>query len=223
MGDYKAIVKAGDCKNAYISRNATVQEINTAIISLKEHISKEEITRSMFRRFEILNRDSDKLLEELNANNKLFIVEAMQHSATIQDDLDSLADQDGIQKVRDDLIEYVVQFQDKLEGSEFDVPGPEPDDSIHASDPALVKILEESQQQAKDMAAVLEKQTAALERITADQTAAINDGTKAGIKSSEDLAKALETLGKSSSNIKPTQPHFAPKNTLEDYLKYKHF
>ena len=49
MGDYKATVKAGDCKNAYISRNTTVQEINTAIKSLKELISKEEITRSMYR------------------------------------------------------------------------------------------------------------------------------------------------------------------------------
>ena len=142
MGDYKSTVKAGDCKNAFVTRNATVQEINTAIKALKNLISKEEITRSMYRRFEILDRDSDKLLEELNANNKLFIVEAMQHSATIQDDLDFIADQDGIQKVRDDLIEYVVQFQDKLEGTEFDVPGPEPDDSIHASDPELVKILE---------------------------------------------------------------------------------
>ena len=53
---------------------------------------------------------------------------------------------------------------------------------------------------------------AALEKITADQTAA-------NLKASEDLAKALETLGKSSSNIKPTQPHFSPKNTLEDYFK----
>ena len=88
------------------------------------------------------------------------------------------------------------------------------DDSIPASDPTLVRILEESQQQAKDMAAVLEKQTAALERITANQTVAINDSTKAGIKSSEDLAKDLETLGKSSSNIKPTQPHFFPREPL---------
>ena len=184
MGDYKAIVKAGDCKNAYISRNATVQEINTAIKSLKELISKEEITRSMYRRFEILDRDSDKLLEKLNANNKLFIVEAMQLSATIHADQEFIEDQDGIQKVRDDLIEHVIEFQGKLEDSEFVVPGPEVDDSIPASDPTLVKILEESQQQAKDMAAVLEKQTAALERITSEQTAAFNDSTEAGIRSS---------------------------------------
>ena len=59
-------------------------------------------------------------------------------------------------------------------------------------------------------------QTAALERITTDQTAASN-------KSSEELARALESLGKSSSNIKPTQPHFKPLGTLEDYLKYKEF
>ena len=57
-------------------------------------------------------------------------------------------------------------------------------------------------------------QTAALEKITADQTAA-------NLNASGDLAKALETLGKSSSNIKLTQPHFSPKNTLEEYLNIK--
>ena len=63
---------------------------------------------------------------------------------------------------------------------------------------------------------ILEKLEASHEKITADQTAA-------NLKASEDLAKALETLGKSSSNIKPTQPHFYPRGTLEDYLKYKDF
>ena len=142
MGDYKSIVKAGDCKNAFVTRNATVQEINTAIKALKNLISKEEITRSMYRRFEILDRDSDKLLEELNANNKLFIVEAMQLSATIQSDQDFIADQDGIQKVCDDLIEHIIEFQGKLEDSEFVVPGPELVDTFPGSDPALVWILE---------------------------------------------------------------------------------
>ena len=163
----------------------------------------------MYRRFEVLDRKADILVETLDKLNNLFIVEAMQLSATIQGDQDFMADQDGIQKVRDDLIDHVVEFQDKLEDSEFVVPGPEVDDSIPASDPTLVRILEESQQQAKAM-------TAAIEKITSDQTAA-------SAKSSEELAKALETLGKSSSNIKPTQPHFSPKNTLEDYLKYRDF
>ena len=66
------------------------------------------------------------------------------------------------------------------------------DDTIPASDPTLVRILEESQQQAKDMAAVLEKQTTALERITVEQTAAFSDQTIAGIKSSMNLAEALK-------------------------------
>ena len=165
MGDYKSTVKAGDCKDAYISRNTTVQEINTVIKSLKNLISKEEITRSMYRRFEILDRDSDKLLEKLNANNTLFIVEAMQLSATIQADQDFIDDQDGIQKVRDDLIEHIIEFQGKLEDTEFIAPGPVVDETFPASDPALVKILEESQQQAKSM-------TLAIEKITSDQTAA---------------------------------------------------
>ena len=162
MGDYKATVKAGDCKNAYISRNTTVQEINTAIKSLKELISKEEITRSMYRRFELLDRKADVLLKTLDKASHGFIYEAMKHSATIQDDLDFIADQEGIQKVRDDLIDHVVEFQDKLEDSEFVVPCPEVEDSIPACDPTLVRILEESQQHAKAM-------TVAIEKITSDQ------------------------------------------------------
>ena len=142
MGDYKSTVKAGDCKNAYISRNTTVQEINTAIKSLKELISKEEITRSMYRRFEVLDRKADVLVDTLDKSNHVFIYEAMQLSATIQGDQEFMEDQRGIQKVRDDLIEHVIEFQGKLEDSEFVVPGPEVDDSIPASDPALVKILE---------------------------------------------------------------------------------
>ena len=62
MGDYKSTVKAGDCMNAYISRNTTVQEINIVIKSLKNLISKEEITRSMYRRFEVLDRKDDLLV-----------------------------------------------------------------------------------------------------------------------------------------------------------------
>ena len=89
-------------------------------------------------------------------------------------------------------------------------------ESTPASDPALVKILEEIQKQSS-------VQTAALAQQVADQTAASERQTAASLKSSEELAKALETLGKSSSNIKPMQPHFSPKNTLDDYLKYKDF
>ena len=84
MGDYKSTVKAGDCKNAFVTRNATVQEINTVIKSLKNLISKEEITRSMYRRFELLDRKADVLVETLDKANHDFIYEAMKHSATIQ-------------------------------------------------------------------------------------------------------------------------------------------
>ena len=144
MGDYKTIIKSGDAKTAFIDRNVTIQSINNAIRALKNLLSKEQVTRSMCKKFQDLEVKADTLVATLDIMNEAFIAAAMQLSGTIHADIEFLTDQDSIEKICDDIVEHVIKFQEVLESKDLLPPVPIVDSNPPASDPALVRIFGEA-------------------------------------------------------------------------------
>ena len=120
------------------------------------------------QKFQDLEVKADTLVATLDVKNEAFIAAAMQLSGTIHADTDFLADQESIEKIRDDIVDHVIKFQEVLESKELLPPVPIRDTTFSASDPALI--------------AILEKLEASLEKQSAEQTAV-----------SEDLAKGYFT------------------------------
>ena len=218
MSQFSKCLEVKSVKAAYIKRNASVMELNSAVGKFKNL----DAVNPNFRQYMYINKEFEASEQTLKADNHTFVQHILHASQDFSSDTEFAKDQQSVKASQFAAMNTKDIYQSRLEEL-----GHLPKLSDQVSGESMAT-------PTTDLTTLLTKMNEAQEKRDREQSLRqeklLTELSKNQVAKDAQQAKLLTELSKNQvaataavSGPKPIQPSFFPKNEISDYLLYKSF